>query len=96
MKFIIYMYKTGMEMAPGRPAESERRSVADDELVHTPVLIAPIRQVPADDDGDLPGPVVGEVTGCEAGALALRREWGGGVAACHISTSLSSQGADHE
>ncbi len=35
---------------------SERFSVSNDELVAAPVLITPVWQIPADDDGDLPAP----------------------------------------
>ncbi len=34
----------------------ERFSVSNDELVAAPVLITPVWQIPADDDGDLPAP----------------------------------------
>lgn len=30
--------------------------IGNDELITTPVLIAPIRKVPSDDDGNLPAP----------------------------------------
>lgn len=33
--------------------------IGDDELVTAPVLVTPIRKVPADDDGDLSAPVGG-------------------------------------
>lgn len=39
--------------------EDDSSSVGDDELVHPPVFIAPVRQVSANDDGDLSGPVAG-------------------------------------
>lgn len=34
--------------------------ISYDELVTAPVLITPIRKVPADDDGDLSAPVGGD------------------------------------
>lgn len=35
-------------------------SISYDELITAPVLVAPIREVPADDDGNLPAPVIEE------------------------------------
>lgn len=55
--FIIYMYKVGREVAPRH--SRQLCSVSDDELIHTPVLVASIWQVTANDDWDLPGPVMG-------------------------------------
>ena len=34
--------------------------VCDDELIAAPVLVAVVREVAADNDGDLPAPVGGE------------------------------------
>lgn len=43
--------------------EGDCSSVADDELVHPPVFIAPVGQVAADDDGDLSGPAAARSQG---------------------------------
>ena len=67
-------------MAPG--TVQQRCSVSDDELVHTPVFIAPIWQVTANDDWDLPGPVVGKSQDMRAGAPALQHGTGG-RSTCH-------------
>ena len=45
----------GWRPSPG----ADSSSVGDDELVDAPVFVAPVGQVAANDDGDLPGPVTG-------------------------------------
>lgn len=46
-------------LAPQQLALDGIISVGDDELVTAPVLVAPVRQVPPDDDGDLAAPAKG-------------------------------------
>lgn len=57
-----------------RPSpEADSSSVGDDELVDAPVFVAPVGQVAANDDGDLPGPVTGGNRGTWVLTLALQQ-----------------------